>query len=115
MDLLGRQPVARIFPVHLAASAEGSGPKQHRLELRPERLVQFLLRQTFLMIKKVQAVPRVSFFKRLISGSDSRYDYLPVVSWQQEGDSMIVRQFIDEGISERHAYFHPPGNKDGLM
>jgi ABC-type dipeptide/oligopeptide/nickel transport system permease subunit len=69
-------------------------------------------RQTFLLIKKQQPVPRVSFLNRLISGSDSRYDYLPVVSWQQQGDSLIARQFIDEGISERHAFFHPPGDKD---
>jgi ABC-type dipeptide/oligopeptide/nickel transport system permease subunit len=69
-------------------------------------------RQTFLLIKKAQTVPRVSFFNRLISGMDGRYDYLPVVSWKQVGDSMVVRQYIDEGVSERRAYFHPPGNKD---
>jgi ABC-type dipeptide/oligopeptide/nickel transport system permease subunit len=68
--------------------------------------------QSFLLIKKQQAVPRVSFITTLISGEDDRYDWLPVTSWQQSGDSLIVQKFIDEGISERTAFYHPPGDRD---
>jgi peptide/nickel transport system permease protein len=64
--------------------------------------------QTFLLVKKQQTIPSVSFMHRLFSGTDDRYDWLPISSWLQQGDSLIVQQFIDEGISERQAYFHPP-------
>jgi ABC-type dipeptide/oligopeptide/nickel transport system permease subunit len=69
-------------------------------------------RQSFLLIKKQQAVPRVSFIKRFFSGADDRYDWIPIESWQQENDSLVVRKSIDEGISERQSYYDPPGNKD---
>jgi ABC-type dipeptide/oligopeptide/nickel transport system permease subunit len=68
--------------------------------------------QTFLLIKKLQPVPRVSFLSELISGEDDRYDWLPISSWQQQGDSLVVQKFIDEGISERQAFFHPPQDPD---
>jgi ABC-type dipeptide/oligopeptide/nickel transport system permease subunit len=64
--------------------------------------------QSFLLINKLQPVHRVAFHRRLLSGEYDRYDWLPVSSWQQEGDSLIVQKFIDEGISEREVFFHPP-------
>jgi peptide/nickel transport system permease protein len=69
-------------------------------------------RQSFLLIKKQQPVPGVSFIHRLFSGSDDRYDWLPISYWKQQGDSLIVHKFIDEGISERQSFFHPLENKD---
>ena len=69
-------------------------------------------RQTFLLIKKQQPVARVSFIERLISGTDDRYDWLPISSWQQQGDSLVIQKFIDEGISERESFFHTPGDPD---
>ena len=71
--------------------------------------------QTFLLVKKQQTIPPVSFIHRLFSGTDDRYDWLPISSWLQQGDSLIVQQFIDEGISERQAYFHPPGDPDLMI
>ena len=71
--------------------------------------------QSFVLIKKQQTVPEVSFPTRLFSGVDDRYDWLPVSSWLQQGDSLIVQKFIDEGISERQAFFHPPGNSDMIL
>jgi ABC-type dipeptide/oligopeptide/nickel transport system permease subunit len=68
--------------------------------------------QSFLLIKKQHEVPRTSFIHRLISGMDDLYDWLPISSWQQQGDSLIVQKFIDEGISERQSFFHPAENKD---
>jgi ABC-type dipeptide/oligopeptide/nickel transport system permease subunit len=68
--------------------------------------------QSFLLIKKQQAVSRGSFFKRLSSGMDDRYDWIPIDSWEQQNDSLVVQKYIDEGISERVSYYDPPGNKD---
>jgi peptide/nickel transport system permease protein len=52
---------------------------------------------------------------RVFSGEDDRYDWLPVVASEQKNDSLIVQQYIDEGISERHAYYHPTGNSDLIL
>ncbi len=71
--------------------------------------------QSFLLTKKQQYVPNTSFIARLISGEDDRYDYTPVTSWVQKDDSLIVQQFIDEGISEREAFYHPPMDKSLLI
>ncbi len=74
-----------------------------------------LFTQSFLLIKKQQPVPEASFIEQLISGTDDRYDWLPVSAWTQQGDSLIVQKFIDEGISERMSYYHQPGNPDMLI
>jgi oligopeptide transport system permease protein len=74
-----------------------------------------LFTQSFLLIKKQQPVPEASFIEQLFSGTDDRYDWLPVSAWTQLGDSLIVQKFIDEGISERMSYYHQPGNPDMLI
>jgi ABC-type dipeptide/oligopeptide/nickel transport system permease subunit len=68
--------------------------------------------QALLLIKKQQTLPRVSFFRRLFSGADDRYDWMPIDSWEQQNDSLVVRKFIDEGISERQSFYHPQGDTD---
>lgn len=68
--------------------------------------------QQFLLIPKHQNTARKSWIVRLFSGEDDRYDWLPIVSSLQKGDSLIVQQFIDEGISERLAYYNPPANSE---
>jgi ABC-type dipeptide/oligopeptide/nickel transport system permease subunit len=70
-------------------------------------------RQEFLLIKKLQNVPKTSFIERLFSGADDRYDWLPITSWQQQGDSLVVQKYIDEGISERQSFFHLPATEAG--
>lgn len=72
-------------------------------------------RQEFLLTLKQSQPAQVSWIRRLFSGDDDRYDWMPVVSGQQQGDSLIIQQYIDEGISERHAYFHEPGNKNMIL
>jgi ABC-type dipeptide/oligopeptide/nickel transport system permease subunit len=71
--------------------------------------------QGFLLIKKQQTTQEVSFIQRLISGKDDRYDWIPISSWKQKGDSMIIEKYIDEGISEQQAYFHQPGNPEMII
>lgn len=68
--------------------------------------------QAFLLVKKQKPVQQTSWADRLLSGTDDRYDWIPITNWQQAGDSIIVEKYVDEGISERQAYFHVPGNTD---
>jgi ABC-type dipeptide/oligopeptide/nickel transport system permease subunit len=67
-------------------------------------------RQSFLLIKKQQPVAKTNFIRRLISGADDRYDWVPIASWIQSGDSLIVQKFIDETVSERQAFYNPAKN-----
>ncbi|HEY8734681.1 MAG TPA: ABC transporter permease [Puia sp.] len=68
--------------------------------------------QRFLLVKKKQHVPHVSFVQRLLSGADDPYDWLPISSSHQQGDSLFIQKFIDEDISERQVFYHPDGDKD---
>ena len=69
-------------------------------------------KQSFLLIKKQQEVIGTSFLQRLFSGRDDRYDWMPISSWKQQGDSLIVRKLIDETISERQSFLNTPKNKN---
>ena len=60
--------------------------------------------QSFIKIKKDKDVAVTSFFKQLVSGKEDVYYYIPIVSHEQKGDSIIVQKFIDEGVSERLSY-----------
>jgi ABC-type dipeptide/oligopeptide/nickel transport system permease subunit len=66
--------------------------------------------QDFLLIKKQQDFARASFLQRLLSGRDDRYDWIPIDSWKQQGDSLIVQKSIDESVSERQSYLNLPQN-----
>ena len=68
--------------------------------------------QDFLLIKKQQEITRASFLQRLFSGKDDSYDWIPIDSWKQQGDSLIVQKSIDESVSERQSYLNPPQNKN---
>jgi oligopeptide transport system permease protein len=59
--------------------------------------------QAFLQIKRDE-VPSTNLFERAIDGRPDVYEYLPVSSWQQKGDSIIVQKFIDEGVTERMGF-----------
>jgi ABC-type dipeptide/oligopeptide/nickel transport system permease subunit len=72
-------------------------------------------KQNFLLMQKQQRLPSVSFLQRIFSGTDDRYDWVPISSWEQRGDSLVVQQFIDEGISERKSYFHLPDANNLLI
>ncbi|MBO9659237.1 MAG: ABC transporter permease [Chitinophagaceae bacterium] len=66
-------------------------------------------KQDFLLLKKEKEVEATSFFNRLMNGREDPYYYVPVVSHEEIGDSVIIQKFIDEGLSERQSY-----NKDQL-
>ncbi|GGB10091.1 hypothetical protein GCM10011511_37050 [Puia dinghuensis] len=65
--------------------------------------------QLFLLLKKQGSVTRTSFFYRLLYGREDRYDYIPINSYMQQMDSLIVEKYVDEGVAERRAYFSPTG------
>jgi peptide/nickel transport system permease protein len=69
-------------------------------------------RQSFLLIRKQTDITGTNFLKRLISGRDDRYDWIPITSWQKQGDSIIVSKLIDESVSERQSFLNPPGNRN---
>jgi oligopeptide transport system permease protein len=61
-------------------------------------------KQQFLVVKKDRDVS-FNAIDRLVSGKPDEYDYIPITSSQQAGDSILVQRFIDEGLTER-ASFH---------
>lgn len=67
-------------------------------------------RQSFLLIRKQQEMIRTGFLQRLFSGRDDRYDWIPITSWKQQGDSLMVSKLIDESVSERQSFQNPSQN-----
>lgn len=61
-------------------------------------------RQQFLLLPKDRVIEKVSFFARLMNGREDPYQYIPISSYTATRDSLIIQQFIDEGITERVAY-----------
>ena len=61
-------------------------------------------KQSFLKVKKEKNVSSPGLFKRLLNGTEDKYFYLPIVSYESKNDSIIVQKFIDEGLAERQAY-----------
>lgn len=57
----------------------------------------------FLLVKKTE--PRkAGFFERLFSGRPDQFDYLPVASFLEKGDSIVVEKYIDEGVTEKLSF-----------
>ena len=71
--------------------------------------------QSFLLVKKEHSVPETPFLKQLIWGAADRYVYLPVNSSLNQGDSLVIQKFIDDGVAERHAYLLDHRNADELI
>ena len=60
-------------------------------------------KQSFLKLKK-DRVTETGFIQQLVSGKDDKYNYIPIVSYEQKSDSIVVQKYIGEGVSERIAY-----------
>ena len=58
----------------------------------------------FIKLRKQKNVRRAGFISRLIHGQEDAYNYVPVTGWQQDGDTLIVDQYIDEAVSEKRKY-----------
>ena len=61
-------------------------------------------RQQFLLLKKERTPAPPSFFQRMFSGREDEYSYIPINSYNIEGDSLIVEKFVDDGVEEKQAY-----------
>ena len=61
-------------------------------------------KQSFLKVKKEKLVQKPGFFKRLISGKEDLYYYLPIITYKKVNDSITVQKFIDEELSEPQVY-----------
>lgn len=72
-------------------------------------------RQAFIKVKKDKDVSSTGFFKQLISGKEDVYYYVPIVSHEQKSDSIIVQKFIDDGLSERIAYYTTQTAPDAVI
>jgi ABC-type dipeptide/oligopeptide/nickel transport system permease subunit len=60
--------------------------------------------QLFLKVNKEKEVASVGFFKRLLSGSEDKYLFIPINNFKDDGDSVVVEKYIDEGVEERQAW-----------
>jgi peptide/nickel transport system permease protein len=67
--------------------------------------------QTFLKIKKEKNISDPGLFSHLMSGKEDKYYYVPINGYEINKDSIIVKKFIDEGVTERQAY--PKSQTDG--
>jgi len=61
-------------------------------------------RQSFLRIRKEKVVRSFGLFHRLLYGVEDKMIYIPITSYTEKGDSIVVQKFIDEGLQERQAY-----------
>jgi peptide/nickel transport system permease protein len=61
-------------------------------------------KQTFIKVKKEKSVEHRGFFKQLVSGNEDVYHYVPITSYEEKPDSIIVQKFIDDSVSERQVY-----------
>jgi peptide/nickel transport system permease protein len=62
-------------------------------------------RQSFLLIKKEQQPERVSFFRRILSGQEDVYSWVPISSYAVKGDSLVVEKYVDEGLTARMSFY----------
>jgi peptide/nickel transport system permease protein len=59
--------------------------------------------QLFLQLPRERKIRSTPFFQRLFSGAEDKYHYIPIHSYRQTTDSLIIQKYIDEGIYERMA------------
>ncbi|RYY41588.1 MAG: ABC transporter permease [Chitinophagaceae bacterium] len=61
-------------------------------------------RKSFVLVRKPAAREDAGFFERLLSGVPDRFDYVPVTKVQQNGDSLHVEKYVDDGLTEPRSY-----------
>lgn len=57
-----------------------------------------------LRLNKESNSSQTNFFDKLLNGKEDIYDYVPIVSYEQKNDSIIVMKYVDEGVTERQSY-----------
>jgi len=61
-------------------------------------------KQDFIKVRKDKDVAATGFFRQLMNGKEDAFYYVPIISNEIKGDSILVQKYIDEGVSERQAY-----------
>lgn len=61
-------------------------------------------KQLFLKVKKEKNIIHPNFFQRLLYGKEDDFILIPINSYQQIGDSVIIQKYIDEGVEERMSF-----------
>lgn len=71
---------------------------------------------SFLLLPKDIRKERPSFLSRIFFGREDDYNYIPINSFEQRSDSLVIYRFIDEAVQERQSYSFPAlkSRADGL-
>jgi len=98
--VIGLSVIIALFAYFISPDNSSFANRQI-LEIRTEKPG---FKQSFLKVKKERVVQSTNLLGELISGSEDKYHYVPIVANEQIGDSLVVQKFIDEDVSERQAY-----------
>ena len=61
-------------------------------------------KQQFLKLPRQKEATNESFFERLFFGKEDEAEFIPINSYSEKADSLIIQQYIDEGVEERKSY-----------
>jgi ABC-type dipeptide/oligopeptide/nickel transport system permease subunit len=59
--------------------------------------------QQFLQLPHQGKSFSLDFSNGLLGGEYDKFQYIPITSYQQQGDSLIIQKYVDEGVTERMA------------
>ena len=68
----------------------------------------------FLRVKKVQP-QTASFITRVFNGSPDRFDFIPIISWNERGDSLQVEKYIDEDFLPYETVWAAAGTPNAIF
>lgn len=60
--------------------------------------------QTFLKVNKEKTVSSTGFFQQLLFGKEESFSLVPIISYKEIKDSVVVQKLVDEGIYEKQVY-----------
>ena len=61
-------------------------------------------KQLFLKVKKEKRILSTNFFNQLLFGIEDKSLFIPINSFKETADSIIIEKYIDEGVQEKQSY-----------
>ena len=58
-------------------------------------------KKSFIKIKKEKDIQPTNFLERLLYGREDAFNLVPINSYREKGDSVIIQKFIDDGVEEK--------------
>lgn len=58
-------------------------------------------KKEFIKVKKEKNIQPANFFQRLLYGSEDNFNLIPINGYEEKGDSVIIKKFIDDGVEEQ--------------